>query len=79
MGHENGTNLVIDMIHNYCCISQWMLNVINEWHMQGSHVDDETLFWTTKKKLDIFGHFVLKKLDEYCHNHVDANCKDALN
>jgi hypothetical protein len=47
--------------------------------MQGSHVDDETLFWTTKKKLDIFGHFVLKKLDEYCHNHVDANCKDALN
>lgn len=55
-----------------------MLNVINEPHVQGSHVDHETLFQTTKTNSNIFGHLVLRKLDEYCHYYVDANHKDAL-
>jgi hypothetical protein len=55
-----------------------MLNVINEPHVQGSHVDHEILFQTTKTNLDIFGHLVLRNLDEYCHYHVNANYKDVL-
>jgi len=55
-----------------------MLNVINEPQVQGSHVDHETLFHTTKTNPYIFGHLVLRKLDEYCHYHVNVDCKDVL-
>jgi len=55
-----------------------MLNVTNEPQVQGSHVDHETLFQSTKTNPDIFGHLLLRNLDEYCHYHVDVNCKYAL-
>lgn len=78
VGRENEMNLVVNMICNYHYLSYWMLNVINEPQVQGSHVDHEILFQTTKTNPDIFGHLVLRKLHEYFHYHVNANCKDAL-
>jgi hypothetical protein len=56
-----------------------MLNVINAPQVQRSHVDHETLFQATKTNPYIFGHLVLRKLDDYSHYHVDVDYKDALN